>query len=278
MADDEKNAAEKKADDEKLDIDEPDIEIASDEDPEDKGNKSTLLNNLLIGLALAAAGGIVFWASYFVGKKTTVIYRTSVKDSSRENPAQTSKERSARAVVSKGAEPTGGEVKSEPNEPAPATKVDPASAEKEKVINPFIEKEMASPAKKDANPVSKAEVPVAAGLGKSPQAVKPAAVSPAVKPAIKPPKPAAGQKPDAKKLKKVKEYKIIAGAFSIKANADSLAGQLKANNYDPLIVQAKTPKGQLYRVIAGSYRSLDVTKTKMGELKKLGVQPFYIVE
>ena len=115
---------------------------------------------------------------------------------------------------------------------------------------------MVQSAKKVIAPVAKVEKPVAAA--------EPEVTAPTVKPTAI--------------TSTLREYKVIAGSFSIKANADILMSQLKANNYEPMVVQANTPKGQFYRVIVGSYRSLSETKAKISELKKLGFQPFHIVE
>ena len=129
----------------------------------------------------------------------------------------------------------------------PAQKVVPPVAREKTEVKPSVERKRPQFAKEDVL-----------------QAAKPEETAPAVKPeAI---------------ASKVRKYKVIAGSFSIKANADTLVNQLKENNYEPMVVQAETPKGQFYRVIVGSYSSLSETKIKIGELKKLGFQPFHIVE
>ena len=139
---------------------------------------------------------------------------------------------------------------------------------------------MVQPVQKVVAPVAKTERPADASKPEiSAPVVKPEAIASKFKPATKAPKPAAEKNAATAKAPRThKEYKVIAGSFSIKANADSLVSQLKENNYEPMVVLAETPKGQLYRVIVGSYRSLSVTKIKISELKELGFQPFYIVE
>jgi cell division septation protein DedD len=138
---------------------------------------------------------------------------------------------------------------------------------------------MVQSSKMDASPVPKAERPAEASkLEITVPDVKPAVIASTIKPEIKVPKPVVKKAVALKATRKYKEYKVIVGSFSIKANADSLVSQLKVNNCESMVVQAKTPKGQLYRVIAGSYSSLRETEAKIDELKELGFQSFYIVE
>ena len=140
----------------------------------------------------------------------------------------------------------------------PAQKVVPPVAREKTEVKPSVERKLPQSAKEDVLQTAKPEEAA---------------------PAVEAPKPVAKQKAaSAKAPGTVRKYKVIAGSFSIKANADTLVNQLKENNYEPMVVQAETPKGQFYRVIVGSYSSLSETKTKIGELKKLGFQPFYIVE
>ena len=243
-------------------------------------NKSKYLKNVLFVLLLAVIGLTLFGVSFKGGQKIFSFYKTMVKDSLQENVTKNSKEMPNVAADRKADEPVAGEIKSGVKVSVPVKIVEPASDKIEKVINPIMEKNIIQPAKKDEVPMAKAERPAAAAKPKlTVPDVKPAATESIVKPATKEPKPVEKKKAAAAKAPKThKEYKVIAGSFSIKANADILFGELKANNFEPMIVQAKTPKGQLYRVIVGSYRSLSVAKTKIGELKKLGFQSFIIVE
>jgi len=275
MANDEKETKETTG------YDEIDKEIGLGETLKDRDNKLKYHKNVLFVLFLAVIGLTFFWVSFKGGQKIFIVYKTMVKDSVQENVTQNNKEIPNVAVDPKADGPVKGEVKSGVKESVTVKIVEPASGQIEKVNTPVMEKNIVQPTKIDVSPVAKAERSAAVTEPETPVPdVKPAAIASTVKPATKVLKQVAKEKKAAapKASGKHKEYKVIVGSFSIKANADSLIGQLKVNNYEPMVVQTKTPKGQLYRVIAGSYSSLSETKAKIGELRELGLQPFYIVE
>jgi cell division septation protein DedD len=246
--------------------------------PKGSSNKLKYLRNTLFVLLLAVVGLTVIGVSFKVGEKIFFAYKTMDKDSLQGNVTQYSK-KIPNVAVPKTDEPVKGEVKSEVKESAPVKIIESASGQVDKVSDLVIEKNMIQPTPKVVAPVVKTERPgVTAKPGITAQAVKPAAIASTVRPATNAPRAVAKKKAAAKAPKTHKKYKVIVGSFSIKANADSLSSLLETKNYDPIIVQAMTPKGQLYRVIAGSYRSLRIAKTKMGELKELGFQSFYIFE
>jgi cell division septation protein DedD len=239
-----------------------DMEAGPGDTPKDSDHKVKYLKKALFVLLLAVIGFTVFGASLIIGEKIFLVYQSKDGDSSRNNVAENRMELPAAAVIV----PKVGIPES-----APATIVKPASAKIEKGNNTVMLKE------KGIQPAPKGEVPVAKAERPEASSAKPKITAPDVKPAVTP-KPAAKKIAAAKAPKTHKEYKVMVGSFSTKAKADRLIGQLKAKNYEPIIVQAKTPKGQVYRVLAGSYRSLNVTKTKIGEIKGLGHRPFYVFE
>lgn len=259
--------------------DEIDTEIDLDDIPEDRSNTWRYLKNILFVLLLAVIGLTVIWASFKGGQKLFLVYKTTVKDSLQEEVVNKSKMPGV-AIAPKADGTLEGEVKGGVKESDPEKIVEAASGLNEKIDNPLIEKNIVQPAKMDVAPVPKAERSDAAAKPEMTiPDVKQAAISPTVKPETRVSKPVAKKKTTAPKVaKKHKRYKVIVGSFSIKANADSLASRLIVNHYKPRIVLAKTPKGRLYRVVAGSYRSLGETKAKMGELKELGIQSFLIAE
>lgn len=235
---------------------------------------------LLVVIGLAVLG-----VSFIIGRQIYSVYKTMVRDASQENVTlQSSKEMPYAAVVPEADKPVEREVEKGVKASAPRTIDDPASSQAEKVgkavMTPAMEENMAQSANKVAAPLAGAEKPAATARPEgAASSVKPAAGDSAVKPAVRRPKPIVKQKTAALKVPKtLKKYKVIAGSFSMTANADALVSQLKALKYEPIIVLAKTPKGKLYRVIVGSYGSLRETKTKMDELQKLGFKSFYIFE
>lgn len=283
MANDEKGAKEKSGDDENFDFDEIDKEAGPGDILKDRDHKHMKdLKNVFFVLLLAVIGLAVLGVSFKLGEKIFLANKTMFKGVLQENVTPNSKEMPVAAIVPKADESVAGEVKkSGVNGSAPVKKIESASDRIEKVNNPVtVEKNLIQPGQKVVASVAEVEKPAATAKPETTApAVMPAAIPSTVKPAVEAPKPAAKQKTAAAKASKtLKKYKVIAASFSIRANADSLMSQLKAKNYKPIIVQAETPKGQFYRVIVGSYRSLSKTKTTIGELKKLGFQPFYIVE
>jgi cell division septation protein DedD len=275
MANDEKEAKEKSV------LDEIDKEVGLGDIQKDRDSKYLkYLKNVLFVLLPAVIVLTVFGVSFKIGEKISFVNKTKVKDFLQENVTQNSKELPAVAVVPEADQRVEGEVISGVKESSPVTKVEPASIQVEKVDKPVMEKNMVKPAQNVVAPIAKVEEPaVAVKPEVTAPVVKPAAIASTVKPAVEAPKPVAKQKAaDAKKPETLKQYKVIVGSFSIRVNADNLISQLKAKNYEPIVVRTKTSKGQFYRVIVGSYRSFSETKTMMGELTQLGFQPFYIFE
>jgi hypothetical protein len=140
----------------------------------------------------------------------------------------------------------------------------------------------ASPAEKVVAPFAGSERPMAATEPKRTAPIpdtKPVAIATAVNPVAKAQKPMADNNAVAKKVPgTIREYQVIVGSCLIRANADVLIGELKENNYEPVVILAETPKGQMYRVVVGSYLSSGLAKVKMTELKKLGFHPFVVME
>jgi cell division septation protein DedD len=255
--------------------DEIDEEIDYDDIAEDGNNKFKYLKKILYAVLLGVIGLSLLWGSFKVGQKIFMAYKPEVKDSLQKNVSN-HKEIPNAAIDPKADRQVEQEAKSVITGSVPAKIVEPSSDQTEK-NNPVLEKDIVQRTKIDVTPVPKAESSASAiKTEMSVPDVKPAVIDSKVKAETK------GQKPVAKKkaavIKTRKKYKVIVGSFSIKANADSLVSQLIVNHYEPMIVWAKTPKGQFYRVIAGSYRSLREAKTKIGGLQELGFQPFYIVE
>jgi cell division protein FtsN len=272
MADDEKETKETNG------YDEIDEEIDSDDIVKDRNNKFKHIKTILYALLLGVIGLSLLWGSFKVGQIIFIAYKPEVKGSLQKNVSN-HEEMPKVAIDPKADRKVEQEAKSVTTGSVPAKIVEPSSDQTEK-NHPALEKDIVQRTKTDVTSVPKAESPAPAVKAEmSVPDVKPAVIDPIVKSETKVPKPVAKKKVAVKKArKKHKEYKVIVGSFSIKANADSLVSQLIVNNYEPVIVWAKTPKGQLYRVFAGSYRSLSEAKAKIGGLEELGFQPFYIVE
>jgi cell division protein FtsN len=247
------------------------------------------LQNILLILLLAVVALTVFGLSFKMGEVIFSAYKTTTKAPLPENIPQNSKEMSGVAIAPKADKPAEKEeVKSGVNESAPIKLIEPAPREVEKAGNTGMKKNMIlMPAENFATPPGKVEKPVAANpKADAPAAhpettapaAKPAAVAPTTPPKKEPPKPLPEQKAAAKTAKKLKDYKVVAGSFSTEAGADQLSERLKAENYKPMIVRADVAAGRFYRVIVGSHGSLREAHVEMAELKKLGLQPFCIVE
>jgi cell division septation protein DedD len=206
------------------------------------------LNQILFVLFLTAVGLAFFGAGLLGGQKIFAAYKAAVKDALQvdASPAPEAAGSAALAVKPEIAVP---KVKTNAVDSAVEPKADAARSAAAAVM---------------------AEIPM--------PNVKAEVTAPAVEPKREGQqqvtKKAAVQKAPVKR----KEYKVIVGSFSAKANADSLIGQLIRHEYEPSIVYAKTPEGPLYRVIAGSYRSLREAKARMGGLEELGFQSFTIAE
>jgi cell division septation protein DedD len=258
--------------------DEIDEEIDPDDIVEDRNNKFKHMKTILYAVLLGVIGLTLLWGSFIVGQKIFMAYKSTAKDSLQKNAA-THKEMPKVAIDSKADRQVEQETKSGIAVAVPAKIVEPSSDQTEK-NHPALEKDIVQRTKIDVTPVPKAESPAPAIKAEmTVPDVKPAVIDSTVKPETKVQKPVAKKKAAVTKTrKKHKQYKVIVGSFSTKANADSLVSQLIVNHYEPMIVWAKTPKGQFYRVIAGSYRSLSEAKAKGAGLEKLGFQPFYIVE
>jgi cell division protein FtsN len=254
-----------------------------------KGRDKNLkhLQNILLIILLAVVALAVFGLSFKMGEMIFSAYKTTAETPLPENRAslpetipQKSKEISVVAVAPQTDKPVErDESKSGVNEPAPVKRVEPAPREVEKVGNTGMKKNMIlMPAENFAPAAGKEEKPAAANPKGAAPTAKPGAVAPAVSPAIEPPKPAPKQETAAKATKKRKEYKVVAASYSTEAGADHLMNRLKAKNYKPTVVEANLPAGRYYRVFVGSYGSLSEAHAEMAELKKLGLQPFCIVE
>lgn len=212
----------------------------------------------------------------------SVAYKTTDQGPSEVKVTQNSRETSGMAVAPKADRPAEKEeAKSGANDPASGKIAEPAPAKVGKPGNPAMEKSMVpQPAGNIAVPApvaeaAKTEKPAAAA---KPEATEPKANASKVPPAIKMPKPAPEQKAAAKAAKKPREYKVVAASYSTEAGTGELVNRLKAENYSPTVVRADLPKGRYYRVIVGSHGSLSEAHVEMAELKKLGLQPFCIVE
>jgi cell division septation protein DedD len=242
-------------------------------------NKVSRFKNILSILLLAVIVFVVSGVSFKAGEEIYFTYKKTVKDSIQKDVPLNSKYRPVVDPVPKSDEASG-EAIIEVKESAPTIMIESFSGQVKKMDGPVTEKKMVLPVQKVVAPIARKEKP-AASVNREETApeVQPEAINSAVRPAIKERKPVAKRKvAAANKPETPKQYKIVAGSFSVKANADNLISQLEANHYEPLIVQAETPKGQLYRVTVGSYGSFSLIKTKIGELKKMGCQAFYIVE
>jgi cell division protein FtsN len=255
--------------------DEIDEEIDYDDIAEDGNNKFKYLKKILYAVLLGVIGLSLLWGSFKVGQKIFNAYKPEVKDSLQKNVSN-HKEIPNAAIDPKADRQVEQEAKSVITGSVPAKIVEPSSDQTEK-NNPVLEKDIVQRTKIDVTPVPKAESSASAiKTEMGVPDVKPAVIDSTVKADTKVKKPVAKKKAAVAKTRK--KYKVIVGSFSIKANADSLVSQLIVNHYEPIIVWAQTPKGQFYRVIAGSYRSLSEAKDKIGGLEKLGFQPFYIIE
>lgn len=238
------------------------------------------LRNILLILLLAVVALSVLGLSFKMGEMIFFAYKTAAKDPLPEKFPQNSREISGLPIAPKADKPAEREqVKSEVKESSPLKLVEPSPRDVEKVGNTGMKKNMIlMPAENFASPAGKAEKPAPPDPKIDAPADKPTAVASTVQRATKPPKAAPKQEMAAKETKKRKEYRVVASSFSTEAGAGHLVDQLKAENYNPVVVQANIPKGQFYRVIVGSYGSLKEAHDEMAELKKLGLQPFCIVE
>lgn len=254
--------------------DEDNKEINLNDAPGNGRNKQKYLKNVFLGLSLAIIGITILWGGIKLGE-IKFFSEKPVTNSSQANIPQNNRDMARAAVVSEGGEPIARYVKNEVKESDPKMIIGSEPGHAESVRNAVAENKAVQSTPKVIYPVAQTESPDATA---KPEITTPATIAPTVKPTKKAPKPATKKKAAARVQKKHKEYKVIVGAFSVKVNAESLMGQLKDNNYEPMIVQAETQKGRLYRVIAGSYRSLSIAKIKMGELKALGFQSFFVVE
>ena len=266
-----------------LSIDENDMESGHGDTPKGRNHKLKHAKKVLFVIFLSVMALTVLGVSLILGKKIFSMYKAADKDIVREDVIRNHKEIPNATIFPKADEPAKGaqDGKSGVQGPAPATTVRPVSDPIAKTDHPVLEKKMVQPAPDMMDSPAKPDRPATAVAKPeaTTQAVKPVTTVSTVKPETKAPKPAAKKNAAAVNApKRHKEYKIIVGSFSIRANADILSNQLKAKNYKPSVVLAETPKGKLYRVIAGSYRSLRVTKAKMAELKKSGFQSFFIIE
>ncbi len=69
-------------------------------------------------------------------------------------------------------------------------------------------------------------------------------------------------------------YRVQCGAFSVKANADKLAAQLKAKNFDTYIVVV----GSLYKVQTGAYSVKANAEAQLKKVKTAGFDAFITTE
>jgi cell division septation protein DedD len=235
------------------------------------------LQKILLIVLLAVIALTVFGVSFKMGEMIFSAYKTKAKVQLQGNVDQSGQEMSGMAVAPKADKQREKEgVKRKVNESAPIKIVESASGKVEKVGNTGMKKNMIQlPAENIAVPVDKAEKTIAAA---KPEVTAPAAIASAVQPAIKPPESLPKQKMAAQATKKLKEYKVVAASYSTEASAGPLIDQLKTENYRPIVVQANLSAGRFYRVIVGSHGSLSEAHDQMAELKKLGLQPFCIVE
>lgn len=65
-------------------------------------------------------------------------------------------------------------------------------------------------------------------------------------------------------------YRVVAGSFSKKSNADSLVAELKKKGYSPFIATYNS----FYRVVVGSYTNKSNAENMVRELKSKGYSPF----
>jgi cell division protein FtsN len=259
------------------------MESGRGDTPKGRNHKLKHAKKVLFVLFLSVMALTVLGVSLILGKKIFSMYQAADKDIVREDVVRNHKEIPNVAIVPTADEPAKGEKdeKSGVQGPAPATTVQSVSDPIAKTGHPVLEKKMVLPTPDRMNSPAKPDRPATAATKPeaTAQAVKPVTTASTMKPETKAPKPAVGKNAAAVKAPKThREYQVIVGSFSIQANAEILSNQLKAHHYKPRVVLAETPKGKLYRVVAGSYRSLRVTKTKMAELRKLGFQAFFIVE
>jgi cell division protein FtsN len=266
-----------------LSIDENDMESGRGDTPKGRNHKLKHLKKVLFVLFLSVMALTVLGVSLILGKKIFSMYKAADRDIVQEDIARSGKEIPNVTLFPKADEPAKGaeDGKSGVQGPAPATTVRPVSDPIAKTDHPVLEKKMVQPAPDRMDSPARPDRPATAVAKPeaTAQADKPVTTASTVKPETKAPKPAAGKNAAVAKAPKThREYQVIVGSFSIQANAEILSNQLKAHHYKPRVVLAETPKGKLYRVVAGSYRSLRVTKAKMAELKKLGFQSFFIVE
>src|SRR5690554_163805 len=68
-------------------------------------------------------------------------------------------------------------------------------------------------------------------------------------------------------------YKVQTGAFSVRANADNLANQLRAAGYDPFIVS----EGGLYKVQVGAFSVRANAEALVAELKSKGFDAIIVI-
>jgi len=271
MANDEKETRETNG------YDDFDEEIDPDDIAEDRNDKFKYIKTVLYALLLVIIGLALLWGSFKMGQKIFMSYKSTAKESLQKNVADY-REIPKVAIDPKADGPTEREAKSGITESVPF-RIGELSPDQLEKNNTVLEKNTVERTKIDVTPAPKAESPApATKADMSTPDFKPTVTDSTVKPKATVQKPVAKKAAVTKEKKKHKQYKVIVGSFSIKANADGLVSQLTAHHYEPMIEWTKTPKGQLYRVIAGSYGSLGEAKAKIDGLEKLGFQSFFIVE
>ncbi len=69
-------------------------------------------------------------------------------------------------------------------------------------------------------------------------------------------------------------YKVIAGSFKERANAEQQAADLKAKGYETFIATAKISGETWYRVQAGAFSTREAAETRVKELESKGISAF----
>lgn len=69
-------------------------------------------------------------------------------------------------------------------------------------------------------------------------------------------------------------YKVQAGAFSIRENADNLADDLREEGYSPIVIES----GGLYKVQVGAFRIRDNAEALASELRDKGFDAIIVID
>jgi N-acetylmuramoyl-L-alanine amidase len=92
------------------------------------------------------------------------------------------------------------------------------------------------------------------------------------------PKPKPAPKPEPKKEPKKEEtgFRVVAGSFANREDADKRVSLLKGKGFDSFISLFEKDKKTYFRVVVGSFSSRENAEKRVKELKKIGIETFLV--